>query len=356
MTDYRALLRELAVPRLVGSVSHARVVDTLKRELAQRGFSITEQRFKASPASLAVVGYGGTLLALVGLSGVVFPLVGEPAVAARVLVVLGGLFLLWAVTPQRRELLSHMGMRDTGATNLVATRGSSPVAVWLVAHYDAKGQPISMATRLYAVALAGIGGAALVALAAGHFAGAGFSARTWIFASLPAVVGGGLLIGNTWFRDSPGAVDNASGIIAALAVIDRLPSDAAVGLILPDAEEFGLVGAKTLVRERSELFRDTAVVNFDGIDDRGGTIAFVHRPGPVVDAVVAALGARRFRVLPVVVDGLVLARAARECVTILKGNWDTARIVHTPRDTAERLTLEGVAEVARGVAGALRDR
>jgi len=80
----------------------------------------------------------------------------------------------------------------------------------------------------------------------------------------------------------------------------------------------------------------------------------VHRGGPTVDALVHALGARRARALPVVVDGLVLARGTRECVTIMRGDWGTARVVHTPRDTVDRLTLAGVGLVAQAVAGVLR--
>jgi hypothetical protein len=55
----------------------------------------------------------------------------------------------------------------------------------------------------------------------------------------------------------------------------------------------------------------------------------------------------------VLVDGLVLARAAREGVTIMRGDWGTAKVIHTPRDVAARLTLEGVRTVAKGVARAL---
>src|SRR5207302_334590 len=116
----------------------------------------------------------------------------------------------------------------------------------------------------------------------------------------------------------------------------------------------GLVGARALVRERANLFANTALINFDGIDDRGRTIALVHRRGPLVDAVVHALTARRARLLPVLEDGLVLARSVRECVTVMRGCWETARVVHTPGDTAERLTLVGVAAVAHAVATALQ--
>jgi hypothetical protein len=57
----------------------------------------------------------------------------------------------------------------------------------------------------------------------------------------------------------------------------------------------------------------------------------------------------------VIVDGIVLARAARECVSILKGNWRTMRIVHRPADTTKRIRLDGAAYVAAGLARALRN-
>jgi len=124
-------------------------------------------------------------------------------------------------------------------------------------------------------------------------------------------------------------------------------------VLFPDAEEYGLLGARALARERANLLGDTCLVNFDGVDDRGSTIALVHRAGPTTVRVAAALSARRARWLPVLVDGLVLSAAAREGMTIMRGDWRTARIVHTPRDSAERLTLEGVRRVAAGVAAAL---
>ena len=139
----------------------------------------------------------------------------------------------------------------------------------------------------------------------------------------------------------------------ALATVDALPPDAGVGVIFPDAEEYGMVGARALVRERGHLLADTAVVNLDGIDDRGAPIAVIHRAGPLVGRVAAALGARRVRWLPVLVDGMVLARAAREAVTIMRGDWTTARIVHTSRDAAQRLALDGVRDVARALARSL---
>lgn len=299
MTDYEALLTAVAVPRRAGTAAHARVRELLKRELAARGFVPMEHRFSA------------------------------------------------------RSLLHRWARVPLEGVNLIAVRPGARVETWLVAHYDSKGQPLSMAARLVAAALAvlgllGLAGLALRALGGSLHPGA-------LDAGLGAAgLAGLLLLAVNGVTDrSPGAVDNASGVIAALATVDSLPSDAGVGVIFPDAEEYGLVGARELVRERAHLLADTAVVNLDGIDDRGAPIAFIHRAGPLAGRVAEALGARRPRWLPVLVDGMVLARAAREAVTVMRGDWRTARIVHSPRDTTERLALDGVREVARALARSL---
>jgi hypothetical protein len=291
VTEYRGLLGEFAVARLAGTAQHGRVRALLRRALEARGFVVLEHRFPA---------------------------------AARF--------------PLRRRPIAE-------GVSLIAVRPRTRVATWLAAHYDSKGQPLSMAMRLLWVATAGL--ALLAALASTALRG---PALLWWIPAL--ALAAGFLVVNVATDESPGAVDNATGVLTVLAALDALPADAAVGALLLDAEELGLVGARALVRERANLLRGTAVINFDGIDDRGPAIAFVHRRGPVVGRVAAALRSREWRRLPIVVDGLALAAAA-ECVTILKGDWTTMRVVHTPRDTPDRLTLAGVQEVARAVADVL---
>lgn len=287
----RALLAELAVPRLTGTPGNAHVREVLKRELAARGFVVLEQRFLARPRR---------------------PLWGRPA---------------------------------TEAVNLIAVRPRARVAAWLVAHHDSKGQPASMALR------AALVGGAVLALVAG---GAAMAGGVGALALAPALtLAAAFLALNRVTDHSAGAVDNAAALIAALATLDALPAAAPVGVIFPDAEEFGLEGARALVRERANLLVDTVVINLDGIDDGGTTRVLVHRPGPASAAVAAALGVRGTRRLPVVVDGMVLGAVARECMTVLRGDWRTARRVHTPGDTADRLTLVGARDVARGLASVL---
>src|SRR6266550_9392159 len=93
VTDYSVLFRELAVPRLVGTPNHQKVREVLRRELAARGFSVEEHAFSGRPARM---------------------LFGSPRLISGV--------------------------------NLVAQR--SHTNVWLAAHYDSKGQPVSMLVRL----------------------------------------------------------------------------------------------------------------------------------------------------------------------------------------------------------------
>jgi len=297
VTDYAALLRALAVPRLVGTPNHAQVRERLKHELTARGFAVEEHAFAGRPSRM---------------------LFGTPPVVHGV--------------------------------NLIAQRAAARPSIWLAAHYDSKGQPISMAMRIVGSAAAVLGAAAtLVALAVG-----------WTVLPALAVfaLGAAVLAGNRVTDQSPGGLDNATGLVAILAILDALPSprNADVGVLFLDAEEFGLVGARALVTDRAALLEGAAVINFDSLDDRGRSIAFLHRPGPVGRAVAAELGALQWRWLPVIVDGIALGRRGgpvRECVTIMKGDWGTARVVHTPRDRVERLTLEGVRQVVQGVARAL---
>jgi hypothetical protein len=292
VSAYAQLLAELAVPRLVGTPNHTRVRDVLKRELIARGFVVLEHRFPAAPR---------------------FPLRGRPSAEG---------------------------------INLIAVRPRTRVATWLTAHYDSKGQPLSMASRLSWV------GATVVSLAAASVATVAGPDGVWWWIP-PLVLTGGFFVLNAVTDRSPGAVDNASGLLAVLATLDALAPDSRVGAIFLDAEELGLVGASALVRERANLLGDTAVINFDGLDDRGAVVAFVHKSGSVVGAVAARLGARRRGRLPVLVDGIPLARVARECMTIMKGGWATMRVVHTPRDTPERMTLAGLREVSHAVAASL---
>jgi hypothetical protein len=208
-----------------------------------------------------------------------------------------------------------------------------------------------MAGRLAAVTLCVFGAAALLVFAAWRVT-AGWDPVSGVLL-LPGLVGGLLLARSRTTDNSPGAVDNATALLAVLDVVDAVPRAAPVGVLFLDAEEFGLQGAYALRRDRPDELRGAFVINLDGLDDCGRTRVFLHRAGPRAEALAARLGGRTARRLPVLVDGIVLAEGAAECVTVMRGDWATTRIVHTPRDTADRLTLVGCRGVAAVVAEAL---
>ena len=292
MTDYGELFRELAIPRRVGTPNHQKVREILKRELQIRGFSIDEHLFEGRPSRAFF---------------------GAPRIVQ-------GVNLIASRQPDRQKVRP---------------------SVWLVAHYDSKGQPISMAVRLIGFGLLVVG---LLALLVKPVAGIAILADAFVIISQNRVT-----------DNSPGALDNATALVAVFMTLDQLPPALNVGVIFPDAEEYGLVGARALAEERPSLLAESSVVNLDGLDDTGRATAFMHRPGPIGTGVVEALKARPWRWLPVIVDGLALCSAARECVTIMKGNWRTMTIVHRPSDTTRRVRLDGAALVAAGLARVLRN-
>jgi hypothetical protein len=336
------LLRELAVPRLVGTPGHDRVRVRLKEELAARGFVNLEHEFPVRPpGTLAGPALTGGLLAWVSLVLGAWRGLGLTGTGLSAAAGLAAVGLAIALRVHRPQAVQR-------GINVVAVRPRARVSVWLAAHYDSKGQPVSMLVRLCGAGLATAGAVLLVIL------GVSPPAVPWaVSLAIPGLLGGLVLLQNRATNASPGAVDNASALVAVLATLDRLPAGAPIGVLWLDAEEYGLLGARALVRERPNLIRGATVLNLDGIDDSPPTRCVVHRAGPHTAQVVEALAARSGRVFPVFVDGLALAPLASECVTIMRGNWRTAAVVHTRADRAERMSLEGCAAIADGLARAL---
>jgi Zn-dependent M28 family amino/carboxypeptidase len=120
----------------------------------------------------------------------------------------------------------------------------------------------------------------------------------------------------------------------------EVTADPGVGIIITSAEEFGLAGARALVREQPALFAGTEVLNVDTIDDEGTLFVVTHDPGNLLASRVqerlAGLAPVRGRRLPlgIMVDGVPLATVAAGAVTIGRLSWRTLRRMHSPRDDA----------------------
>lgn len=250
----------------------------------------------------------------------------------------------------RRGVLDFPFMRRRGV-NLQAVRPGVMPTVWLVAHLDSKWQPVSMIARVAGVVGTSIG---LIAMLV-----ATFSARAGDAAPLVAML-------FTWISSVPlmlsvvgtrnhGTLDNASGVATVLEAVESIPASARVGVMITDAEELALAGARAWARSVPA----SVALNCDSIDDDGPLVVMYSRGRP--DALIARLAAaaadiesrpmRVLRLIPgILTDSVALADAGWETLTLSRGTLRTLQRIHTSRDTLATMTGSGIAGAARVLA------
>jgi len=345
----------LALRREAGTPDAEKARQLVTEHLTALGYRVEIQRFRFHPSGLLAFPVFGAGLG--GLALLLLPLLTMPRIAGW------GALLVWVTGLAALAVLSAGvalgwlalggGMREDA--NLIATRSSAPVRRWIVAHLDTKAQIQSMAGRLVAVWIIGLAIAALSTLSVFRLWGplqlgpAGAGAALAIVAG--ALAGRGRLRGT-----SPGARDNGSGLLAALAAAET-SSGGGTGVLVTGAEEFGLVGSRVFARLESSALRNAVVVNLDTIDAEGDLYLVSHdRRGERLAAdtapAFADLGVTvRARRLPlgILVDSLPLARAGASAITIGRLTWRTLRLIHTPRDTPDGLSFEMAERVGRAL-------
>jgi hypothetical protein len=327
-------------PRATGSAEEHEAREYCSAVLRHLGFEVVSEPFSYSafPGRYgpAVAGAIGALFVLVTCWLVVI----EGATAAASIAFGAGLLLLvlfvWSMLGD--GVLELPWLRNT-AHNLVARRGETPPSVWLVAHVDSKSQPLPMVIRIAGIATLAAG-VLLTALALAVTLRGG-SPRTilWIVCAVLAAVGGRLVAASVVRNDSPGAVDNASGVASVLAAAALVDPTAAVGVLISSAEELGLAGARAWVRDHAA--ERAIVVNCDGVDDQGElTLMYTRaRPESIVDAVQRTAGeVRAVRMPPgMLLDSVAFTSAGWTAATLSHGSMRTLRRVHTRRDTLDAL-------------------
>ena len=289
----------------------------------------------------------GVLAAVLFLASGHFGAHGNTRAALGVLIagaVVLGLFAWWL---GRWGVLDLPFARARG-TNLIATRGAPEM--WLVAHLDSKSQPIPIGVRAGAIiACIVLWIAATVLAIAQLFAPAPqalwyLSTALGLLAALPVIAS---IVG----ARSPGALDDASGVVTVLRAAELLPTHAALGVLLTSAEELGLAGARAWARAAPTA----SAINIDGIDDAGG-LRLVYS-GRKPRALLRLLGERwpaASRLPPgLLMDGVALADAGWQIVNVSKGSWRTVSRIHTPRDDLAHLHGSGVEEMAALLASSI---
>lgn len=350
----------------------------------------------ANGGVIALLVLGGAVAAMVLLHGPIPGALRRPASVGRILAWLGApgargcaVLALAALLPAAlavqiangclnvRWVAGLLGYRFLGrsgnpdpyvvpAENLTAIRAGGDPRVWLVAHSDSKAQRNSLGMRMIAVWLAAAG---VLLLTASGLLGAleplrpALSAGTLLGAAF--TVAGGTVIAAAGLRDgSPGAVDNATGVVAALKAAEDLGWRLDVGILITGAEELAMAGAREWVKRhrRGEVF-----VNFDGIDGEGRYVLWIHDGDAPGDARRLASGLRRrlgdretwiprFARAGMFVDGTVLSRAGLAGVTVQRGTFfGTTMVTHTRRDEPSRVVLEGAASAGRAAAAVVEE-
>jgi hypothetical protein len=349
------MARLLATPREAGTPAAGAARELVASHLESLGYRVERQRFTFSPSAplgLPVFGAGLGALALLLLPALIgASLPGWTAL----LLLLGGVAALLVLA-----IGVGMGWVALGGTpredaNLIATRGAGPVRRWIVAHLDTKAQAQSMAGRLVAVWIVALAVAVLAVLALARL-GAPVSLAAAAAGAALAVVAGALAGRGRLRGSSPGARDNGTGVAAALAAAERL-TGVETGILITGAEEFGLVGARVFAAHSGASLRDAVIVNLDTIDQEGELALVSHdRRGTALARTMAAgLAAAglpvRIRRLPVgiLTDSVPFARRGVPAVTIGRLTWKTLRTIHTPRDTADGLSLEMAERVGRAL-------
>jgi Zn-dependent M28 family amino/carboxypeptidase len=152
-----------------------------------------------------------------------------------------------------------------------------------------------------------------------------------------------------WVRaDSPGAVDNASGVAAVLIASQSASTDRDLGVLITSGEELGLAGARAWA---SRAKPGMLVINCDTVDDTGRWRCMYTGPKPsritaAAEAIAAGLALKIAfgRLIPgILTDSMAFADRGIESVTVSRGTLSTLARIHTRRDTSKALVGSGVA-------------
>lgn len=351
------LARLGASARPAGSARAANARAYCADVLRRAGFEIREQAFEYSA-------FPGALGA--PLAGVLIPLLATIAwgTATRVdymVVWWSGVVIVVVIAALIARRLGGDGVLDLGlmrraGVNLEAVRGQAEPVVWLVAHLDSKWQPVPMLGRVAGVVFVVAGIIAMLVEAALGAHGPWPLVIVWL--------GGVPLIASFVGMRNHGTLDNASGVAAVLEAAELLPRGdiAAIGVLITDAEELALAGARAWARAHANVGAGFGL-NCDSVDDAGLLTVMRHR-GPQNDLPERFVRAARdlgnplrvIRLLPgVLTDSVALAAAGWRTVTLSRGTLRTLQRIHTSRDTLDTMRGTGVDDAARVLARVAED-
>jgi len=341
--------RLAATPRFAGGAEESRARALCAAELESAGFTCRERPFDFSewparwgpPLAAAIQLLMLFVVARLAARGQAIAGLLVAAVAALVLTTVGARI-------RRRSVVSSPFARSS-SVNLEAVRGSP--SVWLVAHLDSKSQTVPMLARIASWVALQLATVLIAVAAVAAVLGAVASPVAWATLSSAAMIAALPTIFCLVRNDSPGAVDNATGVVAALLAAARENAPRDLGVLITSAEELGLAGARVWA---SSAQRGIVVINCDTVDDAGGWRCMYSGDRPVAITTAAETVAARLgfpigvgRLIPgILADNVAFADARIKAVTISRGNFSTLARIHTWRDNSIAQTGRGAAEAS----------
>jgi len=356
--------RSLSFPRKTGSAGWHKSRDYIVAELQKLGYAVLGEKFpiQADPSLFNRGLITFTLLLLV-VSYLVSK--GSPLLAALLMFLppfaVATASLAWNAWISSGKL--RLKPQAFPGVNLVADlppQGESQGRVLLVAHYDSKGQSLSLPERslllLCLVLLCLI--VALLYLSASHVGLAPFpppSRKQMAFLSAVAALCALMIYRNKTFDTSPGALDDASGVGVLLTLAEAMkeepPTRTRVTFLFTDAEEEGLLGAWSYLKSHpGELsLSDTYILNLEGIGLEG-RLLFLGKWGSELAARILRLAKGRgipLRPCPflpgVLMDHLPFRWQGLQAATLFCLSFKSFYI-HTPKDRPDLLEEGGLRE------------
>lgn len=360
--DARAALQAIAQPRLTGSEGATRTTQYVRDALSSLGYTVTDQDFQFNPwpgrfgitAVGAVYALGSFIAAVL--------LYREQAAAALVLLLLV-LAFAGAVAAFSRPLFDRLPMGRMEGKNLLASVPGRLPKYLVVAHRDSKSQPVPLSFRGPAILFALVAWGALVTLAVLSMAQPVGRSLVLTFGIIAFIAG--LILVFCWVENnSPGALDNGSGVAALLGIAAQEREAGDVAFLVTDAEELGLAGARAIAGRLPPV---VGAINLDGLDDDGGfylieRFGWPKKRGQAPHLAAALLTAAdelkldaRRRDVPfgILLDHMPLVTAGTPALSILRGGLASLRRVHRPIDDLTRLRGDGLEPTIRLVGRAL---
>ncbi|MEO5509737.1 MAG: M28 family peptidase [Longimicrobiales bacterium] len=355
-------LRAIAIPRLTGSEGAATVTAEVRARFEALGYRVAEQDFTFNPwTGRWGITIAGAILFIGGLAAASMLYFGH-AVGA-IIVLVSVLLLCLGIAFLLQRMLDRLNIGQVKGKNLLVSAEGSRPHYLLMAHRDSKSQPIPLAFRGPAIILSAVAWIVLMILALMSTVEL-VEHSIVIAAGTLAVISGVILIFSWVDNNSPGALDNATGVATLLGIAERERGASDVAFLVTDAEELGLAGARAIARQLPPVY---GVINFDGLDDAGvfqvvEDFGWPRRRGkaPHLAAALLSAGAaldmevhRRSVPFGIMLDHIPIVEAGTPALTLMRGSLASLRRVHRPIDDLNHLRGAGVSSAVEITTAAL---